>query len=55
MKVVCNASPLISLAKAGLLDTVHSLFEQVIVPQAVAVEVLAGGPEDAAAQALNQT
>lgn len=43
--VVCNASPLITLAKAGLLDTLPRLFDDVCLPAAVASEI-ARGPED---------
>ena len=39
MTLVFNASPLIVLAKAGLLDTILSLGDPAIVPQAVADEV----------------
>ncbi len=46
MKVVCNASPLITLAKAGLLDVLQSLFEHVVVPKAVVNEVMAGESQD---------
>ena len=46
MKVVCNASPLITLAKAGLMEVMHSLFDHVVVPRAVVNEVMAGNIED---------
>ena len=46
MKMVCNASPLITLAKAGLLDILHALCEHVVVPQAVFDEVMAGNFDD---------
>jgi predicted nucleic acid-binding protein len=55
MKAVCNASPLITLAKAGLLDVLHALFDHVVVPRAVAAEIMAGQPEDPCRKVLNQT
>ena len=54
MKVVCNASPLITLAKTGLIDVLHSLFDRVVVPQAVVKEVMAGGSEDPGCLAVSQ-
>jgi predicted nucleic acid-binding protein len=55
MKVVCNASPFITLAKAELLEVLRSTFECVAVPEAVAREVLAGGTDDAACRALQRS
>jgi len=46
MDAVCNASPLITLAKAGLLDLLPRLFSRVVVPDAVAGEILAGPADD---------
>ena len=43
---VVNASPLIVLAKAGLEDLLTELSGELIVPQAVAEEVLAGPKSD---------
>lgn len=54
MKAVCNASPLITLAKAGLLDVLHHLFDRVVVPDAVVREVRVAGPEDPGALALER-
>ena len=45
-QVVCNASPLITLAKGGLLDVLRDQFGKIVCPQAVADEILAGPPED---------
>lgn len=50
--VVCNASPLIVLAKAEYLDVLHSLFDRVVTPAAVKSEILAGPVEDPARIAL---
>ncbi len=41
MRLVLNASPIICLAKAGLLNEVLSMAQEVAVPQTVADEVLA--------------
>jgi predicted nucleic acid-binding protein len=48
---IVNASPIISLATAGYLDLLDSLAAHVIVPDAVASEVLAGLPSDPARKA----
>lgn len=45
-QIVCNASPLITLAKAGLLNVLPDQFGRVLCPQAVVGEILAGPPED---------
>lgn len=50
--LVVNASPLICLAKAGSLDLLTRLSAEVVVPEAVVSEVLAGGPGDPARLAL---
>lgn len=44
--VVSNASPLISLAKAGLLELLPQRFSMVVVPQAVVEEILQGPDND---------
>ncbi|MBW8879114.1 MAG: DUF3368 domain-containing protein [Acidobacteria bacterium] len=49
---IVNASPIISLAKAGYLDLLDKLAAHAIVPDAVASEVLAGLPSDPARKAL---
>lgn len=49
---ICNASPLIVLAKAGYLDVLNQLFDRVLVPVAVKQEVLAGPTEDPARVAV---
>jgi hypothetical protein len=45
-QIVCDASPLITLAKAGLLNALPDQFQQILCPQAVINEILAGPPED---------
>ncbi|HEX6987814.1 MAG TPA: DUF3368 domain-containing protein [Planctomycetaceae bacterium] len=50
-----NASPLIFLARAGLLDLLRLTGLTVVVPQPVADEVRRGGPADPAAAALDAT
>ena len=50
--VVCNASPLIVLAKAKYLDVPHKLFDRVVTPAAVKHEILAGPADDPARIAL---
>lgn len=54
MKAVCNASPIITLAKAGLIELLHELFEQVVVTEAVVKEVRAGGELDPGCRVLSQ-
>ena len=49
---VMNASPIITLAKAGRLNLLERQSERVVVPAEVADEVLAGPANDPARQAL---
>jgi len=42
-KVISNATPLIYLAKADRLGLVHSLFEEILIPEAVYEEVVSEG------------
>lgn len=51
--VVSNASPLIVLAKADLLDVLSRQFEQVCVPHAVVAEILAGPSGDPMRESVN--
>jgi predicted nucleic acid-binding protein len=46
MRLVCDASPLIVLAKADLLRILPGLAERVETPRAVAEEILAGPADD---------
>lgn len=50
--VASNTSPLIVLAKAGLLELLPGLFSEVIVPTAVSDEIMAGPVGDPMRQAL---
>jgi len=49
---VINASPVILLAKAGLIERVPALADPLVIPEAVAEEILRGQGEDAAARWL---
>ena len=55
MRLVLNASPIICLAKAGLLNEVLSMAQEVVVPQTVAGEILAVDDERDAAVAWIRT
>ncbi len=43
MKIVCNASPLINLARIGKLGLLRELYEELIIPEAVWHEVVVEG------------
>jgi predicted nucleic acid-binding protein len=43
MKIVCNASPLINLARIGKLDLLRELYGELIIPEAVWHEVVEEG------------
>ena len=47
-----DASPLIFLARARLLDLLQLVAAEVVVPAPVAAEIARRGPDDATAQAL---
>jgi predicted nucleic acid-binding protein len=51
-RAVVNASPLIILFRSGQEDLLQGLFAQVLVPEAVYEEVLAGKKEDMAVKGL---
>ena len=50
-----NASPLVYLARAGLLDFLQVVAETVVVPDAVTDEDLHRGPTDITVRALQNT
>ena len=53
MKIVCNTSPLILLAKIGRLDTLIRLYSELMIPKAVADEIgIKPGKENDQVQAL---
>ena len=52
---VVNASPLIFLSRAGLIDLLQLVSPEVIVPEAVAFEIGVRGESDPTAQVLSKT
>lgn len=50
-----NASPLILLTKAGLLDLLQLMSQEIVVPAAVAMEIQQYGVKDMTSQAIAQT
>lgn len=50
--VVVNASPLITLFRSGQADLLPSLFDRIVIPEAVWQEVVVAGRDDAAAPEL---
>ena len=52
--IVCNASPLIILAKAGYLDMIRRAYSPVYVPSAVHEEITAGHPDDPICKELSE-
>ena len=52
---VVNASPLIFLSRAGLIDLLQIISDEVIVPEAVAFKIEIRGKSDPTAQALAST
>jgi predicted nucleic acid-binding protein len=38
-RIVCNSGPLIALGLLGRLDILKSLFDEVLVPEAVQIEI----------------
>jgi predicted nucleic acid-binding protein len=54
-RAVVNASPLIFLARAGLIDLLQLVSSEVIVPEPVASEIEVRGKSDPTARALTDT
>ena len=54
-RAVVNASPLIFLSRAGLLDLLQLLSSEIIVPEIVATEIEVRGESDPTAQAIANT
>ena len=54
-KVVLNSSSLIVLFRSGQADLLPRLFKEIVVPEQVYGEILAGGEDDAAKTALPRT
>jgi predicted nucleic acid-binding protein len=54
-RAVVNASPLIFLTRAGLLDLLQLISSEIIVPEIVAAEIDVRGKSDPTAQALANT
>lgn len=52
---VVNASPLIFLSKAGLIDLLRVVSPQVMVPESVAIEIGRRGSDDVTAKAMADT
>jgi predicted nucleic acid-binding protein len=50
-----NASPLIFLARASLIDLLQLIANEIIVPEAVAEEILQRGENDVTAQTISNT
>ncbi len=52
---ICNASPLIYLARTNLLQLLQLAAPEILIPKAVALEIGARGPSDPAACALTES
>lgn len=52
---VVNASPLIFLSRAGLVELLQTTASRVVVPEAVAAEIRMRGPSDPTVRVLDQT
>jgi hypothetical protein len=51
-QIVVNASPLIVLLRSGLADLLPQLFREIVIPETVWYEIVAGGHLDQAASGL---
>lgn len=54
-KVVVNSSPLVVLFRSGQAHLLPRLFKEIVVPEQVYAEILAGDEDDAAKRALPRT
>ena len=54
-RAVVNASPLIFLSRAGLLDLLQLLSSEIVVPEIVSAEIEIRGKDDPTAQAIANT
>lgn len=54
MKILCNSSPLIGLARIGRLDMLQQCFEEIVIPRAVWHEVVVEGGDRPAAHAFSR-
>lgn len=54
-RAAANASPLIFLSRAGLIDLLQLISSEVVIPETVAAEILRRGPSDLTAQAIAGT
>jgi predicted nucleic acid-binding protein len=54
-RAIINASPLIFLSRAGLIDLLQLISSEVIVPEAVAAEIEIRGKSNPTAQTLANT
>jgi predicted nucleic acid-binding protein len=45
IKIICNSSPIIGLAKVGRLDIIENLYREIIVPEAVFDELIIKGED----------
>jgi len=55
MKVVSNASPLINMARIGQLSLLPRIFERILIPEAVWLEVVVDGEDQPGAKEILQT
>ncbi len=54
MRLVCNTSPLVALAKANMLTIMPKLAKEILVPQAVLNEIRAGPENDPCRKAVDE-
>ncbi len=54
IKVICNSSPIIGLAKVDRLDIIEKLYEEIIVPEAVFDELITKGRDKDKTTEINE-